>query len=89
MASSVSSERTFLSAGITISKQRNQLKADIVEALQFLKCLFRRNLIFCEFESSATAVDDGKEDQNDSNHEDSSLPGWDEILDDNDSDSCK
>ena len=38
MASSVSSERTFSAAGITISKRRNRLGRDIVEALQFLKC---------------------------------------------------
>jgi hypothetical protein len=48
MATSVSSERAFSSAGITISKRRNRLKADIVEALQFLKCVFKRNLMFCE-----------------------------------------
>jgi len=47
MGSSVSSERAFSSA-ITISKRRNRLKADIVEALQFLKCLIRRDLIFQE-----------------------------------------
>ena len=46
MASSVSSERAFSSAGITISKRRNRLKGDIVEALQFLKCLIRRDLVF-------------------------------------------
>ncbi|KAJ7713440.1 hypothetical protein B0H16DRAFT_1341423 [Mycena metata] len=34
------------SAGITISKQRNRLKADIVEALQVLKCMICRDLIF-------------------------------------------
>jgi hypothetical protein len=48
MASSVSSERAFSSAGITISKRRNRLKADIVEALQFLKCLIRHDIIFRE-----------------------------------------
>ena len=48
MASSVSSECAFSSAGITISKRRNRLGADVVEALQFLKCWFRRELIFCE-----------------------------------------
>jgi hypothetical protein len=41
MAISVSSERAFLSAGITISKRRNRLKPDIVEALQCLKCMIR------------------------------------------------
>ena len=46
MASSVSSERAFSSAGITISKHRNHLKGDIVEALQCLKCMIRKNLIF-------------------------------------------
>ena len=45
MASSVSSERAFSSAGITISKCRNRLKADIVEALQCLS-LYHNNLIF-------------------------------------------
>jgi len=47
MASSVSSERAFSSAGITISKCRNWLKGDIVEALECLKCLLHSNLIFC------------------------------------------
>ncbi|EPQ59871.1 hypothetical protein GLOTRDRAFT_23951, partial [Gloeophyllum trabeum ATCC 11539] len=37
MATSVSSERTFSSAGITITKHRNRLKGDIVEAFQVLK----------------------------------------------------
>ena len=46
MASSVSSEQAFSSAGITISKRRNRLKGDIVEALQCLKCLIHHNLIF-------------------------------------------
>jgi len=48
MASSVSSERAFSAAGITISKRRNRLKGDIVEALQFLKCMIRRDLLFRE-----------------------------------------
>lgn len=52
MASSVSSECAFLSAGITISKYRNQLKSNIVEALQCLKCIFHNDLIFCEIITS-------------------------------------
>ena len=48
MASSISSKRAFSSAGITLSKRRNRLQADIVEALQFLKCLYQNNLIFRE-----------------------------------------
>ena len=48
MATSVSSERAFSSAGITISKRRNRLKGDIVEALQCLKCFIKRDLLFRE-----------------------------------------
>lgn len=48
MASSVSSERAFSSAGITITKRRNRLKGDIVEALQCLKCMYHSELIFRE-----------------------------------------
>lgn len=48
MASSVSSERAFSSAGITLSKRRNRLKGDIVEALQCLKCMYHNDLIFRE-----------------------------------------
>lgn len=46
MASSVSSERAFSAAGITISKRRNRLKGDIVEALECLKCMFHNDIIF-------------------------------------------
>ncbi|KZT06852.1 hATC-domain-containing protein, partial [Laetiporus sulphureus 93-53] len=46
MATSVSSERAFSSAGITITKRRNRLKGDIVEALQALKCAYHKNLFF-------------------------------------------
>lgn len=48
MASSVSSERAFSAAGITISKRRNSLKADIVEALQVLRSLLNADLIYRE-----------------------------------------
>src|ERR1700722_17353835 len=46
MASSVSSERAFSQGGITISKRRNWLKGDIVEALQCIKCAIRHDLLF-------------------------------------------
>ena len=65
MGSSVSSEHAFSSAGITITKRRNCLKGDIVEALQFIKCLLRKNLIFWEpqptsaLEHELEVVDDG------------------------------
>lgn len=63
MASSVSSERAFSAAGITISKRRNRLKGDVVEALQFLKCMLRNDLIYWEAPSSATEVESDDEDQ--------------------------
>lgn len=48
MASSVSSERAFSAAGMTITKRRNRLKADLVEALQVLRFMFQKDLIFRE-----------------------------------------
>ena len=53
MASSVSSERAFSAAGITISKRLNQLKWDIVEAVEVIKCLLHHNIIFREVISMA------------------------------------
>lgn len=45
MASSVSSERAFSAAGITICKRRNRLDADIVESLQCLKSFILQDLM--------------------------------------------
>jgi hypothetical protein len=45
MASSVSSERAFSLAGITISKRHNHLDADIVKALQCLKSFIHQDLM--------------------------------------------
>lgn len=41
MSSSVSSERAFSSAGLTITRNRNRLNDEIVEALQVLKTVYR------------------------------------------------
>ena len=49
MASSVSSERAFSSAGITITKWCNRLDGDIVEALQFLKSMIHQDLMLRDF----------------------------------------
>jgi hypothetical protein len=46
MSSSVSSERAFSQGGITISKHRNRLKGDVVEALQCIKSGIRQDLLF-------------------------------------------
>ena len=53
MASSVASERTFSSAGITICKRHNWLDGDIVEALQCLKSFIQQDLMVRVFPSVA------------------------------------
>ena len=91
MASSVSSERAFSSAGITISKRRNRLKGIIVEALQCLKCLYRNDLIFREV---ITALEEKLDMEKDElldlelhvDDEKDKVFSWDSILDDDDDD---
>ena len=56
MATSVSFKCTFSAAGITISKQQNHLKANIVEALQFMKCCSKKELLFHEDPSVAADI---------------------------------
>lgn len=57
MAASVSSERAFSAAGITVAKRRSCLKADIVEALQCLKSFLFHQLLFPELPSSLVEAD--------------------------------
>jgi hAT family C-terminal dimerisation region len=90
MASSVSSERAFSSAGITISKCRNCLKPDVVEALQCLKFMIKRDLFF-RFNPSIAADEMQQEDaasELDLEAGDSKGQSWDEmwIVDDDDTD---
>ena len=59
MSLSVSSERAFSQGGITISKCRNCLKGDIVEALQCIKCAIRHDLLFRE--PAPSSILEGKE----------------------------
>lgn len=92
MASSVSSERSFSSAGITISKRRNQLKGDIVEALQCLKCLYHNELIFREVLTSAEVEKEMELmeetlDQVSASFKAQDSTSWDQIIVDDDSDS--
>jgi hypothetical protein len=70
MASSVSSESAFSAAGITISKRRNRLEGDIVEALQCLKSLIHQDLLFREVVSATQDEEDlDLADQDPANHE--------------------
>jgi len=90
MGSSVSSERAFSSAGITISKRRNRLQTDIVEALQFLKCLLRKDLIYREPQPSSILeheLDGVLEDDGDPEWVDDDPTGWDKLFIDAESDS--
>jgi hAT family C-terminal dimerisation region len=87
MASSVSSKRAFSSAGITISKRRNRLCHDIVEALQFLKCMLWTDLIFCECPPSFESEDEEVVVADDRDAEWENVAGpkpWDLNLDDSD-----
>lgn len=92
MASSVSSERAFSQGGITITKRRNRLKADIVEALQCVKCAIRHDLIFREPPPSSIleaelSYEEGEEAEGDDDErEDVDKKGWDENLLDEDDD---
>lgn len=87
MASLVSSERAFSQGGITISKRRNRLKGDIVEALQCLKCAIRHDLLFQEAAPSSAVeeeleeLDTGLIDVDPGPSEDEiEESGWDDIL---------
>ncbi|KAJ3505119.1 hypothetical protein NMY22_g17694 [Coprinellus aureogranulatus] len=73
MASSVSSERAFSAAGITISKRRNSLKADIVEALQVLKSLINSDLIFREHDATPDWEFDNEVEEEDGD------PQWEDV----------
>jgi hypothetical protein len=65
MASSVSSERVFSSAGITISKRRNRLDGDIVEALQCLKSLLCQDISLNVFPTGSVADEEALLDDTD------------------------
>ena len=82
MSSSVSSERAFSQGGITISKRRNRLKGDIVEALQCVKCAIRHDLLFREPAPSSIleAEFSGDGDDDDGGEGCEAAEGWDDLL---------
>src|SRR5882757_4824670 len=94
MGSSVSSERAFSAAGITISKWRNRLKGDIVEALECLKCLLHHDLLFrqvtftAEIEKELDEIEDRLE--GDKTYfevvDDAEAFSWDQLVEDADDD---
>ena len=86
MASSVSSEQAFSQGGITISKHRNRLKGDIVEALQCVKCTIRHDLLFREVAPSSVMEAEWNEEEDDSELTGdvgdlvTEEKGWDELI---------
>ncbi|GLB43962.1 putative hAT family C-terminal dimerisation region [Lyophyllum shimeji] len=80
MASSVSSECAFSSAGITITKRRNRLKGDVVEALQFIKCSISKDLLYREEVLALTEEEMMLVDDEDPEWEDIEEEGWDKRL---------
>jgi hAT family C-terminal dimerisation region len=90
MSSSVSSERAFSQGGITISKRRNRLKGDLVEALQCVKCAIQHDLLFQAPAPSsileAEVSEDGEDDEDGDNDGETAERGWDNLLIDDDDD---
>jgi len=89
MASSVSSERAFSQGGITITKRRNRLKGDIVEALQCIKCAICHDLIFREPGPSSvleeeSEAESGNENEDEEEWEDVEKEPWNDTLLEND-----
>jgi len=82
MASSVLSERAFSSVGITISKRCSRLKLDIVEALQFMKCIYCQDLLFREELSTALEAEESFEDLDDPVRGVEDEKGWDSLVGD-------
>lgn len=84
MASSVSSERAFSQGGITISKHRNRLKGDVVEALQCIKCAIRYDLLFREAGPSSLVEDEPDEfeveDAGEKSEDEVEEEGWDDLF---------
>ena len=84
MALSVSSERAFSAAGITILKHRNRLKGVIVKALEFLKALYVWDLIFHDLPTLITEEelevfdDNGDSEWEDEIHE--KVDSWDSLV---------
>ena len=87
MASSVSSKQAFSQGGITITKRRNCLKGDIVEALQCVKCCIHHDLLFREpLPSSALETELDSEMEDGEEPEAVEDESWDSMLLDDDDD---
>jgi len=79
MPPSVSSEHAFSSTGITISKCCSCLKADIIMALQCLKCMLWHELIFHE-PGPCSMLETGLDNEEEPQHANGVDPAWDAIF---------
>jgi hypothetical protein len=81
----------FSQGGITITKHRNRLKGDIVEALQCMKCMVRHELLFreaapssiLEAELNGNSEDsdiEGEVREDDGRESEGGWESWDELL---------
>lgn len=94
MPTSVSSERAFSQGGLTISDRRTRLKADVVEALQFLKCSLRQDLLLQGTQRAVQLEEELEQEEPDpdpdtvatSSSKRRAPAAWDIILEDDDDD---
>jgi hypothetical protein len=85
MSSSVSSERAFSQGGLTITKRRNRLKGDIVEALQALKSGIKKDTFIREVAPLSTSEVGGSDDEHCDEASDTDSFSLDDVfIDDND-----
>lgn len=75
MASSVSSERAFSGAGLTITKLCSHLKSDIVEALQGLKAAMCTDFLEREPQPSSLLEEQILEEEDEEGWEDEEFDG--------------
>ena len=75
MSSSVASERAFSQGGITITKLRNRLNGDIVEALQCLKSGIKNNTSLRDPEAALELLDEDWDDEQSADTDHDSLDG--------------
>lgn len=74
MASSVSSERAFSSSALTITKHRNHLRGDVVEAIQVSKSIIKNDSLM--WERGPTLEDEASEDSDSDSDSEGEENSW-------------
>ncbi|KAG2111385.1 hypothetical protein BD769DRAFT_1674378 [Suillus cothurnatus] len=84
--SAIQCKHAFSQGGITISKHRNHLKGDIIEAFQCIKCALCHDVLFCEpgpsssTEEALEDLDTKSDTSNSKKLSDAEDEGWDALL---------